>query len=126
MIDWKVLKGVKDFFLWKNGFLGNYKNFLDEPGECAWWSDLPHSREKYFRLKNCFLLKHNKFLGRIFFFGGGRGGGGSLDLVSLPDESISHYWWPWRRNEKWVGGKKLCLILSDFYFNSFMTEVPII
>ena len=118
--------GVKDCFLWKNGFLGNYKNFLDEPGDCAWWSVLSHSREKFFRLKNCFLLKQNKFLGRIFFLVGGRGGGGSLGLVSQPGESISYYWWLWRRNENWVGGKKLCLILSDFYFNSFMTEVPII
>ena len=67
--------GVKDCFLWKNGFLGNYKNFLDEPGDCAWWSVLSHSREKFFRLKNCFLLKQNKFLGRIFFLVGGRGGG---------------------------------------------------
>ena len=115
--------GVKDFFLRKNGFLGNYKNFLDEPGECAWWSVLSHSREKLFRLKNCFLLKQNKFLGRIFFL---VGGGRMLGLVSQPDESISYYWWLWRRNEKRVGGKKLCLILSDFYFNSFMTEVPII
>lgn len=67
--------GVKDSFLWKNGFLCNYKNFLDEPGECAWWSVLSHSREKFFRLKNCFLLKQNKFLGRIFFFWWGKGGG---------------------------------------------------
>ena len=65
--------GVKDFFLRKNGFLGNYKNSLDEPEGCAWWSVLSHSREKLFRLKNCFLLKQNKFLGRIFFWWGEEG-----------------------------------------------------
>ena len=120
--------GVKDCFLWKNGFLGNYKNFLDEPGDCAWWSVLSHSREKFFRLKNCFLLKQNKFLGRIFFF---------LVEEGWGEEGV-WAWWVSQTNpfsttgdcggetRSGFGGKKLCLILSDFYFNSFMTEVPII